>query len=45
MQNSEEDAIAKAARHVMAAEKHVTQQEILLELGGVEPRGYSKDAA
>jgi hypothetical protein len=30
MQNSEEGAVAKAARHVMAAEKHVAQQEILL---------------
>jgi hypothetical protein len=30
MQNPEEDAVAGAARHVMAAEKHVAQQEILL---------------
>ena len=30
MQNLGEDAVAKAARHVMAGEKHVAQQEILL---------------
>jgi hypothetical protein len=30
MQKPEEEAVAKAARHVVAAEKHVAQQEILL---------------
>ena len=30
MQTPEEDAAAKAARHVMAGEKHVAQQQILL---------------
>jgi len=30
MQTPGEDAIAKAARHVMAGGKHVAQQEILL---------------
>ena len=30
MQTPEEDAAAKAARHVMAGEKHVAHQEILL---------------
>jgi hypothetical protein len=30
MQNSGEEAVARAARHVMTGEEHVIQQEILL---------------